>query len=238
MIYTRLINHLLMKIKTKNQLRVPVHHNKSYFKTLKSDTVKSKKKSNPRKVQNQNKQTPRNLYHIRKKSIFPATQTSINRQKTQSLQSKFSSVPRQKQTSRISSIFKKSRSRFVKGFVILKKYKVLKTIGKGAQGKILKVNCLSSKTLFAMKVISLRKLNMSKQTKTEIMLLKVIINQNEIQVMRNLGYSQHTVQYIEDFRDKEFVYIVMSYEGETNMAEFLKKNRLLSVNQFGFCLNK
>ena len=79
---------------------------------------------------------------------------------------------------------------------------------------------------------------MSKQTKTEIMLLKVIINQNEIQVMRNLGYSQHTVQYIKDFRDKEFVYIVMSYEGETNMAEFLKKNRLLSVNQFGFCLNK
>ena len=52
--------------------------------------------------------------------------------------------------------------------------------------------------------------------------------------MRLLGNSQHTVQYIEDFRDKEFVYIVMSYEGETNMAEFLKKNRLLSVNQFGF----
>jgi hypothetical protein len=108
-------------------------------------------------------------------------------------------------------------------FVLEDKYEILRKLGEGSHAKVYLAKKRNSKSHVAIKVIKIKSLTSES---------KFSNLQNEIEIIKSLKKNPYTMELKNLIKDENHLYLVFSYVGSRNLAEFLTENPNLSVNYF------
>lgn len=108
-------------------------------------------------------------------------------------------------------------------FVLEDKYEILRKLGEGSHAKVYLAKKRNSKSHVAIKVIKIKSLTSES---------KFSNLQNEIEIIKSLKKNPYTMELKNLIKDENHLYLIFSYVGSRNLAEFLAENPNLSVNYF------
>lgn len=116
------------------------------------------------------------------------------------------------------------------------KYSIIKKLGEGSNTKVYKALNTEKNV-----VVAIKKFNMSvmkdeeSRSYLEVKIFnKNLIFQSEINSLFKLGTSKYVNNLVEVLESKHHLLLVLSYEGELNLRDFLKKHPNLSVKYYIF----
>ena len=102
-----------------------------------------------------------------------------------------------------------------------KKYKIIKELGQGGNGKVYLALNKKDNKYYAIKKISIEDL-----TKEEISIIE-----NEAKILSSI-HNEHIVRYYDSYKDKEYFYILMEYCEGSDLKKFIneykKKNKTIN----------
>jgi serine/threonine protein kinase len=102
---------------------------------------------------------------------------------------------------------------------VLSQYKILKLLGKGNYGTVYLIESITTKKLYALKMIFINDEQQLKSTN------------NEIDILRNIK-SQYITQIIDFFQDEVYIYITMEYATKGDLLNYIKNQKEIDYN---FC---
>ncbi len=93
-----------------------------------------------------------------------------------------------------------------------KKYKIIKELGQGGNGKVYQALNKKDNKYYAIKKISIEDL-----TKEEISIIE-----NEAKILSSI-HNEHIVRYYDSYKDKEYFYILMEYCEGSDLKKFINE---------------
>ena len=110
-------------------------------------------------------------------------------------------------------------------------FSLVKLLGNGSNSRVYLGRERSTMQLVAVKKVSKDKIrnNTSNLKNFQVLLLDECNLKNEIWCLKRLKHHKQSADLINVFNEKKHFLMVMSFEGETNLKQFLKANPLLSV---------
>lgn len=100
------------------------------------------------------------------------------------------------------------------------KYELIRKLGEGSHAKVYLGKKRNSKSHVAIKIIKIESLTSES---------KFSNLQNEIEIVKSLKKNPYTLELKDLMKDEENLYLVFSYVGSRNLAEYLAENKQLTV---------